>query len=92
MWIRTTLGEYLNVDNLFKLQITELKSGDFAITANSIADAYATLAIFRSREDAQKYLDRMMKAFGEKIFEVSMEDWNYAGHAKTTKTKGHGGS
>ena len=90
MWIRTGVGNYVNSDNVFTFCIQQLKSGDIALTATTASDEFSTLAIFHSKEDAQKYLDRMMKVVGGRVFEVSMEEWNYSGHKKDHKEKRHG--
>ena len=90
MWIKTTLGDYVNSDHVFEFKICMLKSGDIALTAITASDEFSTLAIFHSKEDAQKYLDRMMKVVGGRVFEVSMEEWNYSGHKKDHKEKRHG--
>lgn len=92
MWIKTSMGDYVNSDNVFEFKTCVLKSGDVALTATTASDEFSTLAIFHSKEDARKYLNRLMKVVGGRVFEVSMEDWNYTGHKKDHKEKRHGGS
>ena len=92
MWIKTRIGSYVNSDNVFEFKICQLKSGDIALTAITTSDEFSTLAIFSNKEDAQKYLDRMMKVVGGRVFEVDMSEWNYSGHKKDHKEIRKGGS
>jgi len=93
MWIKTTLGDYINTDCVFQFRTTELKSGEVTIAAKTINnESYRHVAYFSTRGDAQLYLDRMMKIIAPNVFEVNMNDWNYTGHKKDQKETRRGGS
>ena len=91
MWIRTTTGNYVNSELVQKFTVSVSKLGGYNIAAQVINDV-EFLAVFQNKEDARKYLDRMMKVVGGRVFEVDMEDWNYTGHKKDHKEIREGGS
>ena len=92
MWIRNEIGNYINADNVYDIKISPLKSGDVGIRVGFSGTEYNYIAMFNTKEEAQEYLDRMMKVVGEKIWEVNKEDWEYTGHKKDRKEKRRGGS
>ncbi|MBQ7705365.1 MAG: hypothetical protein IJT73_08080 [Selenomonadaceae bacterium] len=93
MWIKTCEGVYLNSDLLNEIYIAPSKIEGYIISAIKNSESRPRLiAEFNAKEDAQNYLDRMMKGLGTRIWEIDMGDWNYTGHKKDHKETRHGGS
>ena len=91
MWIRTTSGEYVDSEKVVQFNVSVSKLGGYNVSAQHFSGC-VFLARFETKEDAPKYLDRIMKVVGGRVFEVYMSEWNYAGHKKDHKETRHGGS
>ena len=88
MWIRTYIGQYVNSDQCTAFFVVSSKANAGAVIMTSVIDdpRPTTVAQFNTKEEAQLYLDKMIKAFGKRVFEVNMADWNYSGHKKDLDT------
>ncbi len=93
MWIKTCQGIYLNSDLINEFFIAPSKIEGYVISAIKNSETRPrVVAEFNTKEESQNYLDRLMKGIGNRIWEVSMADWNYTGHKKDHKETRRGGS
>lgn len=91
MLIRTTIGNYIHWENVTSIIITELPSGDYSVTA-FYTGGFSSIAMFHNKAEAQEFLDKFVKNFGERVIVADMAEWNYTGHKKDHKETRHGGS
>ena len=92
MWIKSEVGKNINSDEVCSFHISQLTRGEFAVTATYRDSQYCQVAMFSHKEDAQKFLDRMMGIVGGKIWKIDRTDWHYTSHKKDHKETRHGGS
>ena len=64
MMIRTAYGRYVNLEQVFTLEVVASQNGGYNVTATKQKGDFALIARFDSKKAAQAFLDALAAALG----------------------------